>query len=98
MITTALIFHKSVRKLEVSTVKLLISYLIKTQMRSLDHLKAAQSYETSSYLLMDHSAQSNLELFKNIRTNKKSGTLLWLLDETKTAMGSRLLKQWLARP
>ncbi len=83
---------------EVSTVKLLISYLIKTQMRSLDHLKAAQSYETSSYLLMDHAAQSNLELFKNIRTNKKSGTLLWLLDETKTAMGSRLLKQWLARP
>ena len=83
---------------EVSTVKLLISYLIKTQMRSLDHLKPAQSYETSAYLLMDHSAQSNLELFKNIRTNKKSGTLLWLLDETKTAMGSRLLKQWLARP
>lgn len=83
---------------EVSTVKLLISYLIKTQMRSLDHLKAAQSYETSSYLLMDHNAQSNLELFKNIRTNKKLGTLLWLLDETKTAMGSRLLKQWLARP
>jgi len=83
---------------EVSTVKLLISYLIKTQMRSLDHLKPAESYETSSYLLMDHSAQRNLELFKNIRTNKKSGTLLWLLDETKTAMGSRLLKQWLARP
>ncbi|WDT66027.1 DNA mismatch repair protein MutS [Companilactobacillus crustorum] len=83
---------------EVATVKLLISYLVKTQMRSLDHLKPAQSYETSSYLLMDHSAQSNLELFKNIRTNKKSGTLLWLLDETKTAMGSRLLKQWLARP
>jgi DNA mismatch repair protein MutS len=83
---------------EVDTVKLLISYLIKTQMRSLDHLKAAQTYETSAYLLMDHSAQSNLELFKNIRTDKKSGTLLWLLDETKTAMGSRLLKQWLARP
>ena len=91
-------FSQISSKLEVSTVKLLISYLIKTQMRSLDHLKAAQSYETSSYLLMDHSAQSNLELFKNIRTNKKSGTLLWLLDETKTAMGSRLLKQWLARP
>ncbi|WP_334331619.1 DNA mismatch repair protein MutS [Companilactobacillus sp. HBUAS59544] len=91
-------FSKITSESEVATVKLLISYLIKTQMRSLDHLKAAQSYETSSYLLMDHSAQSNLELFKNIRTNKKSGTLLWLLDETKTAMGSRLLKQWLARP
>ncbi|AKP66931.1 DNA mismatch repair protein MutS [Companilactobacillus ginsenosidimutans] len=83
---------------EVDTLKLLISYLIKTQMRSLDHLKAAQTYETSAYLLMDHNAQSNLELFKNIRTSKKSGTLLWLLDETKTAMGGRLLKQWLARP
>jgi len=91
-------FSQIIDESEVSTVKLLISYLIKTQMRSLDHLKPAQSYETSSYLLMDHSAQSNLELFKNIRTNKKSGTLLWLLDETKTAMGSRLLKQWLARP
>ncbi|MFH5811810.1 DNA mismatch repair protein MutS [Companilactobacillus sp. FL22-1] len=91
-------FSKITSDAEVNTVKLLISYLIKTQMRSLDHLKAAESYETSSYLLMDHSAQSNLELFKNIRTNKKSGTLLWLLDETKTAMGSRLLKQWLARP
>lgn len=83
---------------QVDTLKLLISYLIKTQMRSLDHLKAAQTYETSAYLLMDHNAQSNLELFKNIRTDKKSGTLLWLLDETKTAMGGRLLKQWLARP
>lgn len=83
---------------QVVTLKLLISYLIKTQMRSLDHLKAAQTYEISAYLSMDHSAQSNLELFKNIRTDKKSGTLLWLLDETKTAMGGRLLKQWLARP
>ncbi|MFC6175714.1 DNA mismatch repair protein MutS [Companilactobacillus huachuanensis] len=91
-------FSKITADTEVNTVKLLISYLIKTQMRSLDHLKPAESYETSSYLLMDHSAQRNLELFKNIRTNKKSGTLLWLLDETKTAMGSRLLKQWLARP
>ena len=91
-------YSKITADTEVNTVKLLISYLIKTQMRSLDHLKPAESYETSSYLLMDHSAQRNLELFKNIRTNKKSGTLLWLLDETKTAMGSRLLKQWLARP
>lgn len=84
--------------LEVSTVKILISYLIETQMRSLDHLKPAETYETTAYLSMDHTAQSNLELFQNLRTNKKSGTLLWLLDETKTAMGGRLLKQWLSRP
>jgi len=85
-------------ELQVDTVKTLISYFVDTQMRSLDHLKAAETYKTTAYLSMDHTAQSNLELFKNLRTNKKSGTLLWLLDETKTAMGGRLLKQWLARP
>ncbi|MFD1472475.1 DNA mismatch repair protein MutS [Companilactobacillus mishanensis] len=91
-------FSKVVEELQVSSVKTLISYLIQTQMRSLDHLKAAETYQTTAYLRMDHNAQSNLELFKNIRTNKKSGTLLWLLDSTQTAMGGRLLKQWLSRP
>ena len=47
---------------------------------------------------MDHYSKFNLELTQSIRTGKKQGTLLWLLDETKTAMGGRLLKQWLDRP
>jgi DNA mismatch repair protein MutS len=47
---------------------------------------------------MDHNSQYNLELIKNIRTGKKAGTLLWLLDQTKTAMGGRKLKQWIERP
>ncbi|GKQ42123.1 DNA mismatch repair protein MutS [Companilactobacillus sp. RD055328] len=83
---------------EKQSAEYLISYLVETQKRSLSHLKIAQSYETNSYLQMDYSAQDNLELFKSLRTGKKYGSLLWLLDETKTAMGGRLLKQWIARP
>ena len=47
---------------------------------------------------MDHYSKFNLEWSRSIRTGQKKGTLLWLLDETKAAMGGRLLKQWLDRP
>ncbi len=76
----------------------LLTYITDTQKRSLVHIQRAVVYQPSAYLKMDHYSQRNLELVSNIRTNKKSGTLLWLLDETKTAMGGRLLKQWLDRP
>lgn len=81
-----------------NTIKYLISYLVETQKRSLSHLQKAQFYAVNKYLQLDHNAQSNLELFRSLRTGEKSGTLAWLLDQTKTAMGSRLLKQWLQRP
>ena len=76
----------------------LLSYLALTQKRSLDHLQKAVAYQPDHYLKMDYYSKFNLELTKSIRTGKKQGTLLWLLDETKTAMGGRLLKQWLDRP
>ncbi|WP_424684805.1 DNA mismatch repair protein MutS [Enterococcus sp.] len=76
----------------------LLSYLAITQKRSLDHIQKAESYEPDHFLKMDHYSKVNLELARSIRTGKKQGTLLWLLDETKTAMGGRLLKQWLDRP
>jgi len=76
----------------------LLQYLSLTQKRSLDHIQKAQSYQVDHYLKMDHYSKVNLELNQSIRTGKKHGTLLWLLDETKTAMGGRLLKQWLDRP
>ncbi|KRN01900.1 DNA mismatch repair protein MutS [Levilactobacillus senmaizukei DSM 21775 = NBRC 103853] len=79
-------------------VGLLVTYVTVTQKRSLAHLQRAVAYEPASFLKMDHSSQVNLEITQNLRTKKKSGTLLWLLDETKTAMGGRLLKQWLDRP
>ncbi|KRM59218.1 hypothetical protein C5L31_000913 [Secundilactobacillus malefermentans] len=85
-------------KIQEKSVSLLLTYINVTQKRSLAHLQRAVSYEPSRYLKLDHYSQYNLELTQNIRTKKKSGTLLWLLDETKTAMGARLLKRWLDRP
>lgn len=79
-------------------VNLLLSYITATQKRSLDHLKQAVVYEPTDFLELDHNSQYNLELTKNIRTGKKMGTLLWLLDQTKTSMGGRKLKQWIERP
>ncbi len=76
----------------------LLSYLAVTQKRSLDHIQKAVAYQPDHFLKMDYYSKFNLELTQSIRTGKKQGTLLWLLDETKTAMGGRLLKQWLDRP
>lgn len=76
----------------------LVNYLTVTQKRSLAHLQQFVAYQPTRFLKMDHNSRYNLELTQNIRTGKKSGTLLWLLDETKTAMGGRMLKQWLDRP
>ncbi|WP_071130441.1 DNA mismatch repair protein MutS [Enterococcus timonensis] len=76
----------------------LLSYLEKTQKRSLSHLQMAEGYEPDHFLKLDYFSKYNLELAQSIRTGHKKGTLLWLLDETKTAMGGRLLKQWLDRP
>lgn len=84
--------------LERETVQLLLSYLLRTQKRQLSHVQQAESYRISQYLEMDYFSKFNLELMKSIRTGKREGTLLWLLDETKTAMGGRLLKQWIERP
>lgn len=82
----------------VSAIKILLSYLAVTQKRSLAHLQKAEVYISEHFLKMDHYSKHNLELTASIRTGQKKGTLLWLLDETKTAMGGRLIKQWIDRP
>lgn len=76
----------------------LLTYLALTQKRGLAHIQKAVNYQPDHFLKMDHYSKFNLELTQSIRTGQKKGTLLWLLDETKTAMGGRLLKQWLDRP
>ena len=83
---------------EKEAVKQLVGYLLQTQRRSLAHLQIAQSYEVSQYLQMTHTVRDNLELTASAKTGKKMGSLFWVLDKTHTAMGGRLLKQWLARP
>ncbi|HCX40149.1 MAG TPA: DNA mismatch repair protein MutS, partial [Lactobacillus acetotolerans] len=83
---------------EKEAVKQLVGYLLTTQKRSLAHLQIAKSYEVSQYLQMSHTVQNNLELTASAKSGKKMGSLFWVLDKTHTAMGGRLLKQWLARP
>lgn len=85
-------------EIEIAATKQLIAYLLSTQKRSLAHLQIAQSYETTQYLQMSHTVQTNLELVRSAKTNKKMGSLFWLLDKTSTAMGGRLLKNWIERP
>lgn len=76
----------------------LYTYLKRTQKRSLDHLQPVQVYELEEAMKIDLYSKRNLELTETIRSKNKKGSLLWLLDETKTAMGGRLLKQWIDRP
>lgn len=84
-------------KLVITTCRLL-HYLFKTQKRSLDHIQVTETYETNAFLKIDFHSKRNLELTETIRSKGKNGSLLWLLDETKTAMGGRMLKQWVDRP
>lgn len=81
-----------------STFGKLYAYLYRTQKRSLDHLQTVRFYQLHDFLRMDLFSKRNLELTETIRTKGKKGSLLWLLDETKTAMGGRLLKQWIDHP
>src|SRR5690606_20588919 len=76
----------------------LLHYLNRTQKRSLDHLQPFSTYELNQYMKIDFYSKRNLELTESIRGKGKKGTLLWLLDETATAMGGRTLKHWIDRP
>ena len=76
----------------------LLRYIEKTQMRSLAHLQVFNFIETAKYLRIDTNSKRNLELVQSIRGGDTKGTLLWLVDETVTAMGGRKLKQWMHQP
>ncbi|WP_035425704.1 DNA mismatch repair protein MutS [Halalkalibacterium ligniniphilum] len=76
----------------------LLHYLIRTQKRSLEHLQPVHYYATNAYMKIDLHSKRNLELVETLREKKKQGSLLWVLDQTVTAMGGRLLKQWVERP
>lgn len=78
--------------------QLLLDYVYHTQKRDLSHLETAITYAAVDFMKMDYYAKRNLELTESIRLKSKKGTLLWLMDETKTPMGARRLKQWIDRP
>ena len=76
----------------------LLQYLIETQKTSIANLTSLTPYSISKYMVLDSSTRRNLELCETLREKNKRGSLLWVLDKTKTAMGARLLRSFLEQP
>lgn len=76
----------------------LLQYLIETQKTSLSHITKLTNYVTGKYMLIDSSSRRNLELCETLREKQKRGSLLWVLDKTKTAMGARTLRKYVEQP
>ena len=76
----------------------LLEYLSGTQMRELPHIHEIQFYTSKQYMDIDFSSRRNLEITASMRDNKRRGSLLWVLDNTQTSMGARLLKKWIDKP
>lgn len=76
----------------------LMKYLLETQKTSLSHIITVTPYSTGKYMLIDTSTRRNLELTETLREKQKRGSLLWVLDKTKTAMGARTLRQYIEQP
>ncbi len=76
----------------------IMQYLLETQKNSLSHLTRLTPYITSKYMILDSSTRRNLELVETLREKQKRGSLLWVLDKTKTAMGARLLRSYVEQP
>ncbi len=87
--------HEPVRQQAIAR---LISYLDETQKRSLAHLRSIKAYDSESYMSLDAFTRRNLELTETVRDRSRKGSLLSLLDRTRTAMGARLLKRWIDQP
>ena len=76
----------------------LLEYLYNTQKSDITHITKLTPYLTDSYMMIDLSSKRNLELVETLREKERRGSLLWVLDKTKTAMGSRLLRKWIEQP
>ena len=76
----------------------LLSYLHETQKTDLGHIDTLDYYEQGRFMELDLTARRNLELTETLRGKEKKGSLLWVLDKTKTAMGARCMRSWLERP
>ena len=76
----------------------LLSYLHETQKTDLSHVDDLEYYRRGQFMELDLTARRNLELTETLRSKEKKGSLLWVLDKTKTAMGGRMIRSWLERP
>ena len=76
----------------------LLEYLEETQKRELTHINHVKTYSVADYMVLDAATRRNLELTETLRDKSYHGSLLWVLDQTQTAMGGRLLRKWLEQP
>ncbi|MGX7106848.1 DNA mismatch repair protein MutS [Hutsoniella sourekii] len=83
---------------EAELLNYLFSYLESVQKQAINYVKPVIRYELDQYLQMNHYTKAQLELTQSLRTQRKKGSLLWFIDKTRTAMGGRLLHQWLDKP
>ncbi|MFR0745554.1 DNA mismatch repair protein MutS [Hungatella sp.] len=75
-----------------------MEYMYETQKSTLSHITTIVPYSTGQFMIIDTSTRRNLELLETMREKQKRGTLLWVLDKTKTAMGARLLRTYIEQP
>jgi len=80
------------------SINAILKYLKSTQFQIPKHINKVNYYEQNRFMDLDFSTKKDLELVSTIRENKKNGSLLWVLDKTKTSMGARLLKNWFEKP
>lgn len=76
----------------------LLKYLYETQKNNLANITSLQIYSTAKYMIIDSSTRRNLELVETLREKQKRGSLLWVIDKTKTAMGARMLRNFIEQP
>ncbi|MCD8036069.1 MAG: DNA mismatch repair protein MutS [Clostridiales bacterium] len=76
----------------------LMDYLYETQKNNLEHISKITIYSTNDFMLLDANTRRNLELTETMREKNRKGSLLWVIDRTKTAMGARLLRKWVEQP
>lgn len=76
----------------------ILHYLAQTQMTALKQIQHLSSYQLSRFMILDRTTRRNLELLRTYRENTFEGSLLWVLDATRTAMGGRLMRDWLNHP
>lgn len=76
----------------------LISYILYTQKTDISHINRVQVYKIGEFMDVDVSTKRNLDLVQNMHSKGKRGSLLWVLDQTKTAMGARTMRKWVEQP
>ncbi len=91
-------FNCATKNFAITSAGALLGYVLGTQKRSLSHINTLKYVTFNLYMQLDANTRRNLELTENSRDRKKHGSLYWLLDKTRTKMGSRLLKQFIEQP